>query len=77
MHVRFYKEFALEWAKFILKNNNMKFNNEFYNQIKGTAIGTILAPTYATLSIGYFEIKIYSVCTFQYRELSAEQFNEN
>ena len=27
----------------------MKLNNEFYNQIKGTAIGTIFAPTYATI----------------------------
>ena len=25
----------------------MKFNNEFYNQVKGTAMGTIVAPTYA------------------------------
>ena len=26
----------------------MKFNNEYYNQIKGTTMGTIFAPTYAT-----------------------------
>ena len=64
MHARFNKEFVLECAKFILQNNNMKFNNEFYNQIKGTAMGTIFAPTYATLSMGYFEIKLHSVCTF-------------
>ena len=25
----------------------MKFNNEFYNQVKGTAMGTIVTPTYA------------------------------
>ena len=30
----------------------MKFNDEVYNQIKGTAMGTIFAPTYATLSMG-------------------------
>ena len=47
----------------------MKFNNEFYNQIKGTAMGTIFAPTCATLSMKYFEIKLYSVCTFKYGEL--------
>ena len=33
----------------------MKFNNEFYNQ-SSTAMGTIFAPTYATLLMGYFEI---------------------
>ena len=45
LHARFNKEFVLECAKFILQNNNMKFNNESYNQIKGTAMGTISAPT--------------------------------
>ena len=55
----------------------MKLNNEFYNQIKSTAMGTIFAPTYATLSMGYFEIKLYSVCTFKYGELLAEHVKEN
>ena len=34
LHTKFNKEFVLECAKFVLWNNNMKFNNEFYNQIK-------------------------------------------
>ena len=55
----------------------MKFNNEIYNQIKGTAMGTIFTPTYATLSMGYLEIKLYSVCTFKYGELLAEHTKEN
>ena len=55
----------------------MKFNNEFYNQIKGTETGTIFAPTYATLSMGYFEIKLYSVCFFEYGELLDECIQEN
>ena len=55
LHARFNKEFVSECAKFILQNNNMKFNNESYNQIKGTAIGTIFAPTYATLAMGYLK----------------------
>ena len=42
---KFSKDMVLECAKSILQINNMKFNNEFYNQIKGTAIGTIFAPT--------------------------------
>ena len=61
---RFNKEFVLERAKFILQNNNMKLHNEFYDQIKGTAIGAIFLPTYATLSMGYFEIKLYRAYTF-------------
>ena len=56
---------------------NCHLNNEFYNQIKGTAMGTILTPTYATLSVGYFDIKLYSVRTFKYGELLAENIKEN
>ena len=35
------------------------------------------APAYATLSMGYFEIKLYSVYTFKYGELLAEYIKEN
>ena len=76
LHARFNNEFVLECAKFSLQNN-MKFNNEFYNQIKGTTMGTIFAPTYVTLLMGYFEIKLYNVCTFKYGELLAEYIKEN
>ena len=55
----------------------MKLNNEVYNQIKGIAMGTIFAPTYAPLSMGYFEIKLYSACIFHYGELSAEYIKKN
>ena len=69
--------FFLEYAKFTLQNNNIKFNNEFYDQIKDTVMGTIFAPTYATLLKGCFEIKVYSVCTFKYGELLVEHIKEN
>ena len=77
LHARFSKEFVLECAKFILKNNTMKFNNEYYNQIKGTAMSTIFAPTYATLSMGYFETKLFSDCNFTYGEVLAEYIKKN
>ena len=57
LHARFNKEFVLECGRFILQNNNMKFNNKFCNQIKVTAMATIFAPTYVTLSVGCFETK--------------------
>ena len=37
------------------------FDFEFYLQLKGTAVGTIFAPTYANLTMGYHEIKVYSI----------------
>ena len=47
LHARFKKKLVLESANFILKNNMLTFNSKFYLQIKGTAMGTIFAPTYA------------------------------
>ena len=42
LNPRFLKEFSLESIKFILENNNLNFDNEYFNQIKGTAMGTYL-----------------------------------
>ena len=54
----------------------MKFNNVFYNQIKGTGMGTTFAATYTTLSVRYSEIKPFSVCYFKYGELLVEYIKE-
>ena len=43
-------EFILECATIILQINYVKLNNHFYNQIKGTTMGTVFAaPIYADL----------------------------
>ena len=41
LHPRFSKEIVLESVKFILENNNLKFDNDDFSQIKGTVMGTI------------------------------------
>ena len=43
------KEFILESISIVLKENTFHFDNKFYRQIQGTAMGTKMAPTYATL----------------------------
>ena len=60
---RFSNNFILEAIKLILENNTFCFNNEFYEQIKGTAMGTKFLPIYATLTIGYLEVKLYEKVT--------------
>ena len=40
----FSKEFVLEALEFILRKNNFKFFNKYYNQIKDTVVGTKYAP---------------------------------
>ena len=50
---RFSKELVFESFKFVLENINLKFDNEYFNQIKGTAMGAIFAPTYPNLTMGF------------------------
>ena len=50
----------------------MKFNKKFYNQIKGTAMDAIFAPTFAILSTRCFEIKL-----FKHAEPLAEYIKKN
>ena len=59
---RFSKAFILESIEFILKNNSFRFNDEYFLQLVGTATGTDMAPTYATLTMGYYEVKFYTIC---------------
>lgn len=56
----FSKEFILEAISIVLKENTFHFDGKFYRQIQGTAMGTKMAPTYATLVMGYLEKQLYS-----------------
>ena len=62
---RFPKSFIINGLKIVLENNIFAFNGLFYKQIKGTAMGTKVAPTYASLDIGYMEeILIINIIMF-------------
>jgi hypothetical protein len=74
MPQRFSKEFIIESLVVILDNNTFQFNNEFYRQIKGSAMGTKVAPTYATLTIGYLEQKLYNQVKDQFELKFSVQF---
>ena len=60
LHSRIKPDFILEGIQFILKNNTFKCNDEFYKQVKGTAVGTKCAPVYATLVLAYLEETLYT-----------------
>ena len=77
LHSRFLKGFVLESARIISENNSCTFNDEFYRQISGTAIGTIFSPTYATLPIGYFEVHFYNNCKLKWGKEFQEFILEN
>ena len=58
--LRFSKQFIIESAMFVLKNNNFLFDQQTYHQVIGAAMGTIFAPSYACLSVGFLEeTKLY------------------
>ena len=44
-------------TRWVLTNNYMEFNNQTYLQINGTAIGTPLAVTYASLFMADIETR--------------------
>ena len=48
----------LELAHVVLKNNFFQFNDDFYQQLRGTAIGTKCAPSYAILFLAALEEKL-------------------
>uniref|UniRef100_A0A8C5PKA4 Helix-turn-helix domain-containing protein n=1 Tax=Leptobrachium leishanense TaxID=445787 RepID=A0A8C5PKA4_9ANUR len=48
-------QFILESVRFILNNNYFKFEEDFYIQRKGTAMGTKFAPSYANLYMAAWE----------------------
>ena len=68
LHPRFSKEFVFESVEFILEDYNLKFDNNFFNQIKGTAMGIIFAPTYANVIMGFFELTVYDLCRNKFGE---------
>ena len=77
IHPRFNIPFILESIDFILKNNTCVFDNEYFLQLQATAMGTVFAPTYANLSMGYHEIKLYDLIALNYNLDIRQYFVEN
>ena len=54
-----------------MDNNSFAFAEDHYLQVKGTAMGTKVAPTYATLTLGFLEHKLHSeICTLWGKEIA-------
>lgn len=56
---RFEKSFILCSLKLVLERNYFSFEDDFYVQKAGTAMGTKVAPTYASLVMGFLENNLY------------------
>ena len=55
----------------------MIFDDNFYLQVQGTAMGTIFAPTYATLTMGYHEEKLYTIIRNKFNDSQSRCFEKN
>ena len=55
----------------------MPFEKIFYLAIQGTAMGTIFAPTYGTLSIDYHEIELYAIIKNKFTLPVSKDFEQN
>ena len=55
-------ESLCELAELVLKNNIFEFNEKVYRQLRGTAIGTKMAPPYAILFLAELEERFLESC---------------
>ena len=56
-----HNSYIIELLELVLTNNHFEFNDKYYHQISGTAMGTKLAPSYANLFMTTFEeIYVYT-----------------
>ena len=74
---RFSEECILTALELVLRNSTFMFNGEYFSSIKGTATGTTVAPTYATLTIAFLEIELYSKIRTQYGDTVCKYFIDN
>ena len=63
---RFSKEVILDGIQLLFGNNIFSFDDNFFRQEKGMAMGTKSASVYATLTIGYLEEKLYTIIETDY-----------
>ena len=66
-----------EYPKLVLKNSHFAFNEEFFHQIAGFAMGTIVAPKYAALVMGYLELQFYEKCKNEFGVNNGKYTAEN
>ncbi|CAJ0967227.1 unnamed protein product [Ranitomeya imitator] len=55
VHCGRHNTFLLELLDFVLQRNYFLFGGKYYHQLRGTAMGSPCAPTYANLLLGWWE----------------------
>ena len=71
---RFSVSFILESLSIILKQNSFRYKSNYFLQLSGVAMGTTVAPKYAQLVMGYFEILVRQSCARIYGDEKTRAF---
>ena len=58
-------EFIIQLSTVVLKNSYLKFEDTYYHQINGTAMGTAMAPTYANCYMHSLEDTLFNKLEFE------------
>jgi len=74
---RFEETFIIDGLKIVLENNSFLFDNSSFLQVKGVAMGTKVAPTYATLVMGYLEDKLYQNIRIEFGDEFSDYIQQN
>ena len=74
---RFGLPFICEALRIILENNYFEFNDTFFQQIKGFAMGTKAAVQCANLAVAYLEIKMFEILPTVYPRDFVEFITQN
>ena len=69
-------EFVLDALGIVSESHVFFFNNKYYLQIKGCAMGTKLAPTYATLVMAYLELRLFEKIEEKFGQEFRREFEE-
>ena len=77
IHASFNITVIVESIDFILKNNICVFGNEYFLQLQCTTMGIMFTPTFASLSMVYYEIKLYNLIEPNYHLNIRQYFLEN
>ncbi|XP_056380387.1 uncharacterized protein LOC130275860 [Hyla sarda] len=58
IHFRTHSEYVIQLLEFLLTHNYFIFDSRYYHQLRGTAMGSPVAPSYANLTLGWWESTI-------------------
>ena len=77
LNSRFNKDFIMDALDLILNKNTFQFDNRYYIQVIGTAMGTKAAPSYATLTLAFLEEKLYNTMENKYGQATLQEFKQS